>query len=187
MKRFKIGIYGSAADESEKVIKLAQKFGQELAIRKMICIVGATSGLPHEAAKSAYLNGGEVWCFPPLKNSVAFKKLYPGIDLEMYQKIIYIPKYFDIKNQMVYRKYRNVVSTANCDAGIVISGRWGTLNEFTNLIDYGKIIGVLTGSGGISDELPKLMDKIKKEGSGKVIFNSSPKQLVEGVINELSK
>ena len=54
-----------------------------------------------------------------------------------------------------------------------------------NLYDMGKVIGILTGSGGIADELPSLMKKIAKPTKAKVFFNSSPKQLVDEVINEL--
>ena len=33
------------------------------------------------------------------------------------------------------------------------------MNEFTNLYDMGKVIGVLTGTGGIADELELLNQK----------------------------
>lgn len=59
--------------------------------------------------------------------------------------------------------YHNVLTTAACDAGIIIAGRWGSMNEFTNLYDMGKVIGVLTGTGGIADELPQLLKKISKK------------------------
>ena len=78
-----------------------------------------------------------------------------------------------------------MISTANCDAGIIISGRWGTMNEFTNLFDMGKAIGVLTGTGGVADELPAFCKKITKHNRSKVIFNDEPEKLVELVIKEL--
>src|SRR3990167_7347062 len=149
MKKYKIGVYGSAIDEGEEIIKKAQELGGELALKKVITIIGANSGLPHETAKRATEKGGELWCYPPCTDTQELKKMYPEVSQSMYSKIFYIPKLFEFKdNIMVQRKYRNVISTANCDAGIIISGRWGSLNEFTNLIDYGKIIGVLTGTGG---------------------------------------
>ena len=64
---------------------------------------------------------------------------------------------------MARKKYRNVSSTANCDAGIIISGRWGTMNEFTNLYDMGKVIGILTETSGVADEIKNLSKKINKE------------------------
>ena len=79
------------------------------------------------------------------------------------------------------------MSTADCDAGIIMAGRWGSLNEFTCLTDFGKVLGVLTETGGIADELKSLTEKISKKGSGKVIFNNSPEKLLMEVINEISR
>lgn len=83
-------------------------------------------------------------------------------------------------------KYRNVISTATCDAAIVISGRWGSLNELSNLLDMQKVVGVLTDTGGIADELPELSKKISKEGQGKLIFEPDPQILVEKLLEVLS-
>jgi len=61
-----------------------------------------------------------------------------------------------------------------------------TMNEFTNLIDMGKVIGVLRGTGGIADELEQLTKKINKPSKAKVIFHDSPKELVQEVLKELA-
>ena len=112
----------------------------------------------------------------------------PDHDLSIYKKLTYIPRSFSFASDIqVSKKYRNVISTANCDAGIIISGRWGSLNEFTNLYDMGKIIGVLTGTGGIADQLPKLSQKNSKKSKAKILFNDSPAELVKGVLHELSE
>lgn len=79
----------------------------------------------------------------------------------------------------------NVISTATVDAGIIVSGRWGTLNEFTNLHDMGKVIGVLNGTGGIADVLPDLYKKIHKPGKAKVFFSSSPEKLLSFILEDL--
>src|SRR6185437_8568184 len=106
----------------------------------------------------------------------------------LYEKLFYIPSDYPFKNNhLVTRKYRNVSSTAICDAGIIISGRWGTLNEFTNLYDMGKLIGVLTSTGGIADELEDLNKKIYKPGKAKIIFNNDPEALVKKIIAELEQ
>ena len=51
----------------------------------------------------------------------------------------------------------------------------------------GKIIGVLTGTGGIADELPNLNRKISKESKAKVLFGDFPKKLIQEIIHELEK
>lgn len=184
---YKIGVFGSSAgDEVAKTKNKAKALGVELGKHKCTVITGASTGLPYIVALAAYENGSEVLGFSPVIDLEAQKKFTPNTDLKIYKNISYIPKTFEFfENDLVTKKFRNVLSTANCDAGIIISGRWGTLNEFTNLIDMGKIVGVLTGTGGVADELPLLCSKISKEGSGRVIFSDSPKDLVTEVIKEL--
>ena len=185
--KYKIGVFGSNAEElSAKVIHKAKQIGRELADYKVVIITGGSSGLPYQAAHEAAKKGIEVWGYSPVDNMENQKKFAPNHDISIYKKLFFLPKNFLFSSNLdVSKKYRNVISTANCHAGIIISGRWGTLNEFTNLYDMGKIIGVLTNTGGIADELPYLTKKIHKKSKAKVIFNSSPKELVKMVINEL--
>lgn len=185
--KYKIGVFGSAVDEGNIVNKKAHKLGQVLSKQNLIVVTGACTGVPYEIAREAFRNGAEVWGYSPVLNINEQKKFTPNDDLSIYKKIIYIPKSFEFFSSLeVSKKYRNVISTANCDAGIIISGRWGTMNEFTNLYDLGKIIGVLTGTGGIADELPTLCKKINKKSKAKVFFSNSPNDLVNKVLKELN-
>lgn len=172
--------------ENGDTVQKAKELAQELASRDVIILTGAGSGLPELVALEIWKNGKEVWGFPPTINPEEQRQLYPGQNLKIYSRLFYIPKdYKFAKNVETSRKYRNVASTATCDAGIIIAGRWGTMNEFTNLYDMGKVIGVLTGSGGVADEIPNLVKKISKESKASVIFNNSPKELLKEVISEL--
>lgn len=185
--KYKIGIFGSNAEEiSKDVISKAQQIGKFLAQYDVIVITGASSGVPYQAAYEAARNGIEVWGYSPVVDVKRQKIFAPNDDISIYKKLVFIPKNFGFAfNSQVDKKYRNVISTANCDAGIIISGRWGTLNEFTNLYDMGKIIGVLTNTGGVADELVVLTKKIKKKSNAKVMFDNSPAQLVAKVIDSL--
>lgn len=186
--RYKIGVFGSAEGDLDKILDKARSLGMKLARQKSIIITGASTGLPYEAAKSAKENGAEIWGYSQATNLKDQERLAPNCDSSIYKKLFYIPKNYEFaNNNAVCKKYRNVTSTATCDAGIIIAGRWGTLNEFTNLFDMGKVIGVLTGTGGIADELPKLNKKINKKSKAKVLFNDSPKKLLQSVIEELEK
>ena len=78
------------------------------------------------------------------------------------------------------------MTCADCDAGIIIGGRIGTLNEFTNLYDMIKVIGALKGSGGTADLIPKILEEAKKKG-GTVIIEEDPKILVDKVIEEVQR
>jgi hypothetical protein len=71
--------------------------------------------------------------------------------------------------------------TRSADAVITIYGRIGTLNEFTIAFEDKKPQGVLTGTGGESDELQHILE-IAHRGSGKVIFDPDPKSLMDKVI-----
>lgn len=185
--RYKIGIFGSAINEKQEVIEKAKKLGNALGKKKVIVINGACDGIPYIVAHEAYKNGAQVWGYSPEINLKKQKLFTPNCDLSIYTKLDFIPEAFSFASDpLVCKKYRNVISTASCDAGIIISGRWGTMNEFTNLYDMGKIIGVLTGTGGIADELPSLCKKISKKSKAKVIFDDKPNKLISLVFEELS-
>ena len=186
--KYKIGIFGSAVKEGKEAQQKAKELGQVLGNYNIDIINGACTGIPYLVSYSAHQKGIDVYGYSPVFNFEQQKKFTPNDDLSIYKKIYYISKKFECSyNSDACKKYRNVISTANCDAGIIVSGRWGTMNEFTNLYDMGKVIGVLTGTGGIADELAKLDKKIKKKSKAKIFFNSSPKELVDCIINELGK
>lgn len=186
--KYKIGVYGSAAGDYAAFVPAAEQIGHLLGERadSVIVITGACPGLPYAAAKVAAAGGAEVWGFSSSLNKAAQLAEYPDDDLSLYKKLHYIPADFPLAgNQQVCKKYRNVISTATCDAAIILSGRWGTLNEFTNLIDFGKTVGVLTGSGGIADELSGLARQISKPGQGEIIFDDDPEALIDKLLSAL--
>ncbi len=184
---YKIGVFGSAAGKIETEVKEnAKELGKTLNNYQVGIITGACSGLPYLIAFEASKKGNSVWGYSPKPDLNGQKEFTPKDDLSIYKKLIFISKNFEfVSNDLVSKKYRNVISTANCDAGIIISGRWGTMNEFTNLYDMGKVIGILTKTGGIADELPRLIKKISKKSKSKIFFSSSPKELVGMIIKEL--
>lgn len=186
--KYKIGIFGSSAGDLENILPKARQLGRALGKHAdaISIITGACSGLPYAVAKAAADEGSEILGFSPVFDIEEQKKFTPDDDISIYKRIEYMPRNFKLaNNDLANKKYRNVISTATCDAGIVISGRWGSLNEFTNLIDMQKIVGVLTGTNGIADELPGLSQKISKEGQGQIIFNDNPVKLVEEVLAAL--
>lgn len=186
--RYKIGIFGSAEELENAVKQKAKNLGIVLAKYDVLIITGACSGLPYLAAYQAAKNGKKVWGYSPELDLKSQKQFTPHDDLSIYEKIEYVPKTFPHHtNKQACKKYRNVISTANCDAGIIISGRWGTMNEFTNLYDMEKIIGVLTDTGGVADELPNLMKHISKKNKAVVVFANSSDALMQLILKELEK
>jgi len=198
--KYHIGIFGSATDMTAEQTQRAMELGNVLGqyADQIILITGGCSGLPYAVASTAVKQGVEVWGYSPMCSLELQKIKYPTDDISVYNKLFYVPEQYrefllspeglDVTtDQMLRAKFRNVRSVVNCHAGIILSGRWGTMNEFTNLYDMGKIIGVLTGTGGIANELPALTKKISKSTRAKVLFSHSADKLVKDIFVELKK
>lgn len=189
--KYKIGIFGSAVNESEKAMATARLLGKTLGKhdRSLRLLFGACPGVPYEVAAAARATSSvEIIGFSSEISREAQLSYNPIDNLSMYTNLRFVPSDFEFSGDPdVRKKYRNVLLTASVDAGIVVSGRWGSLNEFTNLYDMGKVIGVLTDTGGVADELPSLYKKIHKPSKAVVIFDSSPEKLVQRILEEVQK
>lgn len=179
MKRYKICVSGGAEGQSaEKAYALADLVGREIAKRGHVLITGATSGVPYHAALSAKKAGGSNIGFSPAGTEIEHRKKFR---LPMSEKV------FD---HIIYTEAgyagRNLLMVRSSDATIVIDGRMGTLNEFTVAFEEDEIIGVLEGSGGVSDLIRGII-KISDKGMRKVIFDSDPIKLVDKVIERIKK
>jgi hypothetical protein len=74
------------------------------------------------------------------------------------------------------RETHNIHSS---DFVLFVGGRSGTLGEFAIAYDEGKLIGILTNSGGISNEFASIAAMIAKD-TGSVIFtDDDPEKLVD--------
>jgi hypothetical protein len=168
----RIGVYGSAAGVVEEVIPKAREIGRQIALNKHTLITGACTGLPYEAVKGARKANGKSIGYSPAK------------DLQQHKDELGFPS--DAADEIIFtglgKKGRNVMSVESCDACIFISGRMGTLNEFTIAYDTGKIIGILTETGGATDLIKNIIDYLKKETKGIVIYESDPKLLIQKII-----
>lgn len=174
---YKIAVSGAAeGDEAELAKDKAQEVGVWIAKRKCILLTGATTGVPLAAAKAANEHGGMVIGFSPAASRKEHTKKFK-LPIKDHDIIFY--SNFGYAN-------RNSLLTTLSDAVIVICGRIGTLNEFTTTFEENKLIGVLLGSGGIADEIPRIID-IAKRGSGKIIYDDNPKRLVERVIAKIEE
>ena len=196
---YKIGVFGSAVEDNKKALALAKKIGKEVGKRKnLILITGGGTGLPYAVASKASEKGVNIWGFTPEIDFKHHKMVYPENNPSVFTKLFYVPAYYrdlffiNKKGQFkcerfARQNYRNVISTANCDAAIIISGRWGTLNEFINLYEMGKVIGVLTETGGVADELETLVTKVPKKTDAIVHFEPDSNKLISKVIDSLRK
>lgn len=179
-KMFKIGVFGSAAGDLEKLKPMARIIGQLIAMHDCVLITGGCPGLPYEAAIGAHERNGMVIGISPAMNSEQHRKIFN----------------FPVEPHMLIftgfeKKGRNVISIRTCDAAIFISGRSGTLNEFTSFYDESdskKVIGLMAGSGGVVDnEIASYIKRTKNEKPSKttLVSDFSPRELVFRVVTEL--
>ncbi len=195
--KYKIGVYGSNITEGVEAVRLAQELGDVLARYNVIVVTGGCSGMPYAVAQAAKRGGAEVWGFTPRRNEQEQQLAYPLDDITVYDRLFFVPQQYDqyffldqplsaARDESARLKYRNVISTIHADAGIIISGSWGSMNEFTNLIYDGKPIGVLTGTGGLADELPQWYPRLRKKSQAPVHFSSVPGELVVALLQTLA-
>jgi len=180
----RIGIFGSSDIEPPEVLSKAVHLGEVLNKYSVLLMTGACSGLPYAVAAAA--NDKRKWGFSPVGTYEEQMRFTPDDDVSIYEKVIFVPDTFPYhKTLSASKKYRNVVSTASCDGGIILGGKWGTLNELSNLIDMGKPIGILLGTGGIVDEVAALVDRLDPNKKALLIFEEDPEKLVQQLVGEI--
>ena len=181
----RIGVFGAAGGEfPDNVKERAREIGREIVRRGHVLITGACPGLPQEAVLGAAEIGGRCEGFSPATDIEEHKRL--NFPAEGFSNISFLSKEQTNDYNMSF-KYRNILSVLSVDAGIIIGGRTGTLNEFTLLFDCGKNIGVWDESGGISNRVIKnLVEDIDKSNGSGILFDKDPFELVRR-LEELMK
>jgi len=180
-----VGVMGSATDAGEgpagnALRERASTLGRALAGRDVVLMTGATTGIIYLVGKAAQASG------------VFHVGISPATSHEEHVKRYQLP--IDACSLIVYTgfglKGRNVVLVRSCEIVIFIAGAMGSLNEFTIAHDEGKVIGCLTGTGGVADEADYLLQKFSKGTGASVIQNNGPEQLLDAclaAIKEISQ
>jgi hypothetical protein len=169
-----IGVMGSAGGTlSDAVLRKVYLLGQEIARRKCVLITGACPGLPHEAVKGAKSEGGIVVGISPALNfeehAMKYRSPYTG-----YDAIIYTG------SGLMGREIENIRS---CDLVILAGGRSGTLGEFAIAYDEAKVIGVLTGTGGIADRIAEIVTFVNKDTGSELVYSDDPTRLLDDLMD----
>lgn len=176
--KYKICISGAAETGHcmPDVLDKAKELGKQIVGHGAVLVTGATTGVPYWSAIGAKEAGGFVIGLSPAASEIEHVKKY-RLPLDYHDIIVYTG--FGYAG-------RNLLLTRSADAVIVSCGRMGTLNEFTIAFEDDKPIGVLTGTGGIADEIKDLLQKTHR-GPGKIVFDSNPKALVEKVVQLIKR
>jgi uncharacterized protein (TIGR00725 family) len=177
--KYQICVSGSAGGELvEKSGKLAYELGKAIAKSGHTLTTGATTGLPHLAAKG----------FMSVKNSKGVSAGFsPAASLREHVAVYRLPTLeFDYINftGMSYVG-RDLHLVRSSDAVITVGGRMGSLHELATALESKKICGILLGSGGLADYSQELFEKIWAPNLKNVIYGNSPDELVQAIIKKL--
>jgi uncharacterized protein (TIGR00725 family) len=174
-----VGVMGSAGDAAgasnkEALAEKANALALAIAERKLLLLTGATTGIVYVVGKAAHDAGIFHVGISPASDG--------GEHVNKYQ----LP--LDACDLLVYTgfglKGRNVVLVRSCDIVLFIAGAMGSLNEFTIAHDEGKVVGCLTGTGGVADEADYLLKKFSKNTGARIFQNEDPAKLLGACLNE---
>src|SRR5712691_12342806 len=166
--KLKVGVMGSA-EEATALGEKAQALGKAIASRNVILLTGATTGLVYATGKAAHDAGALHVGISPAHDEREHVEAY-ALPTDACDAIIYTG--FGLKG-------RNVVLVRSCDVVVFIAGSIGSLNEFTIAYDEGKVIGCLTGTGGVADEIEKLTQLFSKQSKSQMFYDNDPVRLID--------
>ena len=167
--KIKIGVMGSA--EGTLPLELREKavaLGHTIAARNAILLTGATTGLVYIVGKSAHDAGALHIGISPANDEHEHVERF-GLPTDACDAIIYTG--FGLKG-------RNLVLVRSCEVVLFIGGSIGSLNEFTIAYDEGKIIGCLSGTGGVADEIARLIKAFPKVTKARVFYDDDGVRLI---------
>lgn len=180
MKRpLMIGVFGSGDNPIPKgIARKARIIGEEIAKSSGVLITGACSGVPAQALTGVKRYKGQAIGFSPALNMREHRKKYK-LPFDAYSTLIFTGSDF---------VSRDIINCRAVEAGIIISGKTGTLNELSILMEDGNIIGILEGTGGCADLARRIHKKLwKKYLKYVIIFEKDPRKLVAKIMEEIKK
>jgi uncharacterized protein (TIGR00725 family) len=168
--KIQIGVMGSAGGSiSPEELALAQRLGAQIAKRGAVIVTGACPGLPHAAVLGAHEAGGTSLGVSPALSREEHVNVYNS-PLQPYSVMVFTG------SGLMGRETHNIHSS---DFVLFVGGRSGTLGEFCIAYDEGKLIGILTDSGGISNEFESIAALVKKDTGSTILHDDSPEALVD--------
>jgi uncharacterized protein (TIGR00725 family) len=171
---------GSAGDASpagvkEALVERANALAKVIAARDLVLLTGATTGIVYVVGKTAHDAGIFHLGVSPASDSREHVEKYK-LPLDACDVIVYTG--FGLKG-------RNVVLVRSCEVVLFVAGAMGSLNEFTIAHDEGKVIGCLTGTGGVADEVDYLLKKFSKDTGARVFQNDDPAKLLDACLTAM--
>lgn len=176
LMRYKVCVSGSAEYNEPSAKAKAKALGKALAEANLVTLTGATTGYPYLAAVGAKEAGGITIGFSPAMSYKEHTKKY-RLPTDHHDLVVYTGFGYSGRNLFLVR---------SADAVVHVSGRIGTLNEFTSAFEDRKVIGVLTGTGGTSILIDDIVE-LAQRGPGKIVYDDDPEELVRKMVELLDK
>jgi len=187
--RVVIGVMGGAGKTTPK--PLAEKMhvlGQTIASLGHVTLTGAAPGLPDLVVRGANSKNGLTVGISPWPSKAAHMRSGSPTNLDVIQMTHLHPsiKLTAKEAGVNWRKIPNFMGRELpnihfSDAIVIVGGRFGTLGELAIALEERRPVGVLTGSGGVAEEVKRLVAssaKAGKKAAAPVIYDSNPKRLV---------
>jgi uncharacterized protein (TIGR00725 family) len=180
--KIKVAVLGSANDTlpggvDDVLRERAESLGRAVAARDLLLLTGATTGLTYITAMRARSLGAFHIGISPASDEQEHVERYK-LPLDSCDAVIYTG--FGLKG-------RNVVLVRSCDVALFIGGSIGSLNEFTIAYDEGRVMGCLTGTGGVADDAPRLIETFAKKTKARVLHHEDPSRLIESCLEALEE
>ncbi len=175
----KIAIFSSwLPDVTQENKKLAHDIGTYLAERGIEVVTGGCSGIPALCIESAYHAGAKtIGYFPHSDHNEYYDR--------QHEENVHDIKFYSTAHFITGFTARSLEMIKNVDAAIVLNGRIGTLSEFGIAIEEGLPLGIIEGTGGITDELKTIVRVAKKEfPNNEVIFGDDYKKIIDILIKK---
>lgn len=74
---------------------------------------------------------------------------------------------------------REITNIRSCDIVVIAGGRAGTLGELAIAYDEGRLVGILTGTGGITEIVEEIIRVSGKNTGACILYDEDPKKLIE--------
>lgn len=178
VRKLKIGVMGSASGPTlykKGNQELCEEVGREIARQDCMLINGACPGLPYYAAKGAKEVGGFVLGVSPAfsehEHVREYKSPNDASDIIIFSGLGFME--------------RDIMNIRSSDGIVFLGGGIGTMNEFTVAFEEGKPIGILTGSGGLSDHFLEFIKKADRSVTPNIVTDDDPKALIEKLIKTI--
>lgn len=171
--QIRIGVMGSAVEPADPVVAgLSRRLGRTIAEHGACLLTGACPGLPHESVLGAKEAAGHVVGISPAATLREHVETF-GSPYREYDVLIFTG---------LGLMGRELVNIRSSDIVVMIGGRSGTLGEFAIAYEEGKLIGALTGTGGITEALRAVEGSLRKDTGAEVMYDDDPARLIERLL-----